>query len=361
MQLLLFHLWIALRSAIKSANSSVLFYPDRAQLEESSVFSIIRGTSSSISYNSKHGKRYRYRVFGITREMGRTSSGRDWSQIYAIYGLEHRRTLLLLILQAIVFSVLSVIFLVYFGQICVYMERVVPSSTWARFAAGFVGSLTAVSAVCMYFAAASFFYSALPLHADMAKRIVSTVSDWSGVRKALDLGCGRGILLNAVAAQLKNTGSSGQVVGLAQCKRAALATLRTANMEGVQDYVTCREGDARRLPFPDDYFDVVVSAAFVHTIGREHGRRSAMAAAERMRVLGELARVLKPGGVGVMWDLIHVAEYVQRLEELRMDEIRVSNIMTAFMVQSHIVSFRKPNHHVAVGPNEVKLRLDWRS
>lgn len=128
---------------------------------------------------------------------------------------------------------------------------------------------------------------------------------------------------------------------------------------GVQEYVTCREGDARRLPFPDNYFDVVVSAAFVRTIGKEHGQRSVEAAADRMRVLGELVRVLKPGGVGVMWDLVHVAEYVRRLQELRMDEVRVSDRVTAFMIRSHIVSFRKPSQHVVVEPKEV--RLDWRS
>ena len=128
-------------------------------------------------------------------------------------------------------------------------------------------------------------------------------------------------------------------------------------MEGVGEYVTCREGDARRLPFPDDYFDVVVSGVFVHTVGREYGHRSAEAAAERMRAVGEVVRVMKPGGVGVVWDLLHVPEYVRRLQEMKMEDIRVSERVTAFMVSSHIVSFGKPSQHV-VGPPEV--RLDWR-
>ncbi|MFS7963347.1 putative methyltransferase type 11, S-adenosyl-L-methionine-dependent methyltransferase [Helianthus anomalus] len=65
-------------------------------------------------------------------------------------------------------------------------------------------------------------------------------------------------------------------------------------------YVTCREGDARRLPFPDDCFDVVVSAGLVHTVGREFGQKTAAAAAERMRVIGEVVKVLKGGGVGMV-------------------------------------------------------------
>lgn len=121
--------------------------------------------------------------------------------------------------------------------------------------------------------------------------------------------------------------------------------------------MTCREGDVRSLPFGDNYFDVVVSAVFFHTVGKEYGPRSVEAAAERMRVLGEMVRVLKPGGIGIVWDLLHVPEYVRRLQDLKMEDIRVSERVTAFMVSSHIVTFRKPNQHFA-GPGEV--RLDWR-
>lgn len=296
-----------------------------------------------------------------------STSSRDWTQIYAIYGMDQWQTLIFLLCQAILFSVVSIMYLLYFPSICIFFERLlsiaaVPSGA-ARFAAGFTGSVTALSALCLYFAAANFFYSAVPLHYDMAQRIVSAVSDWSSVKLALDLGCcGRGILLNAVATQLKKEGSSGRVVGLDRSKQTTLSTLRTAVTEGVGEYVTCREGDARRLPFPDNYFDVVVSGVFVHTVGREGGRRSAAeAAAERMRAVGEVVRVMKPGGVGVVWDLVHVPEYVVRLKELKMEDVRVSERVTAFMVGSHIVSFRKPSQHVhggIIAPPEV--RLDWR-
>ncbi|KAJ7948605.1 2-phytyl-1,4-beta-naphthoquinone methyltransferase, chloroplastic [Quillaja saponaria] len=290
------------------------------------------------------------------------STNRDWTQIYAIYGMDQWQTLVFLLCQAILFSILSVLYLLYFSPICIFFERLlsiaaVPSIS-ARFAAGFTGSVTAFSALCLFFAAANFFYSSVPLHYDMAQRMVGVVKDWSTVKLALDVGCcGRGILLNTVATQLKKEGSSGRVVGLDRSKRTTLSTLRTAKMEGVGEYVTCREGDARRLPFPDNYFDVVVSGVFVHTVGKEYGHRTVEASAERMRVMGELVRVLKPGGVAVVWDLLHVHEYVRRLQELKMEEIRVSERVTAFMVRSHIVSFRKPSQHV-LGTGEV--RLDWR-
>ncbi|XP_022139371.1 uncharacterized protein LOC111010323 [Momordica charantia] len=286
--------------------------------------------------------------------MGKTA--RDWTQIYAIYGVDQWQTIAFLVLHAVFFTALSVFYLTYFEPICSFFHLLFSAGS-ARFAAGFTGCVTALSAFCLFFAAANIFYSSLPLRYEMALRMVNAVHDWSTVKHALDLGCGRGILLNAVATQLKKEGSSGRVVGLDKSKRTTLSTLRTAKMEGVGEYVTCREGDARRLPFGDNYFDVVVSGVFVHTVGKEHGPRTVEAAAERMRVVGELVRVLKPGGTGVVWDLLHVPEYVRRLQELKMEDIRVSEGVTAYMVSSHIVSFTKPRHH-SVGSGEV--RLDWR-
>ncbi|KAK4803963.1 hypothetical protein SAY86_003780 [Trapa natans] len=291
--------------------------------------------------------------------MGKMSTAnRDWTQIYAIYGMDQWQTPAFLFVYAVSFSIMSVLFLVYFDPICSCFEAILLSSpAGARFAAGFIGFVMAISAACLFYAAGNFLYSAVPLQHEMAHRMVSAVSDWSRVRSALDLGCGRGILLNAIATQLKKTGSPGCVVGLAQGNSTALSILRTAKMEGVQEYVTCREGDARRLPFQDSYFDVVTSAVFIHTVGKEHGARTVEAAAERMRVVGELVRVLRPGGVGVVWDLAHVPEYVRRLQELRMEDIHVSERVTAFMVSSHMVTFRKPHQHVLrLG----EVRLEWR-
>lgn len=289
--------------------------------------------------------------------MGKT--GRDWTQIYAIYGMDDWQTPMFLLIHAIFFSISSLLFLIYFNSICSSFESILPnlfSTELARFTAGFTGSVTALSGVCLFYAAGNLFYSSVALRSEIAQRMVNAVQNWSTVKTALDIGCGRGILLNTVAMQLKKEGSSGRVVGLDR-KNTTVSTLRTAKLEGVQEYVTAREGDARMLPFPNDYFDVVVSAGFLHTVGKEFGCKSAAAAAERMKVVGEVVRVLKTGGVGVVWDLIHVPEYVKRLQELKMEDIRVSERVTAFMVSSHIVSFRKPCQHV-VGPSEV--RLDWR-
>ncbi|XP_031502846.1 uncharacterized protein LOC116265962 [Nymphaea colorata] len=276
--------------------------------------------------------------------MGKT--GRDWMQLYATYGMEEWQSLVFLFLQASFFTVLAILLLAYFDMLCISLHNWLPflPAGAPRFIAGFSGCLTALLAVCLFVAAANIWYSGVALHWEMAQRMVSMVPDWSVVKYALDVGCGRGILLNAVALQLKKEGSSGRVVGLDRRKTVS-ATLRTAAVEGVQEYVTCRRGDARCLPFSDNYFDVVVSSVFLHTVGKEHGQKSAAAAAERNKTIQEVVRVLKPGGRAVLWDLVYVPEYAQRLYELRMEDIRVSECVTAFMMNSHIVSFRKPTLH----------------
>ncbi|CAO2836053.1 unnamed protein product [Amaranthus hypochondriacus] len=292
--------------------------------------------------------------------MGKGS--RDWSQIYAIYGMDEWQTFLFLLFHALLFSLLSIFILLYFAPVTTTLSglrlfSVLPGGS-ARFAAGFFGSITALIAVCLLFAAANFLYSAVPLRWEISQRMLAAVTDWSNVKTALDVGCGRGILLNAVALQLKKQGSSGRIVGLDQKRAITLRTLRTAGLEGVQEYVTCREGDVRRLPFGDNYFDVVVSGAAIRRAGSKE---------ERERVVGEVVRVLKPGGVGVVWDLQHVPEYVKKLQELRMEDIQVSERVTAYMVSSHIVSFRKPcyQQQQMVGPTFCysyggEVRLDWR-
>ncbi|XP_008775321.1 uncharacterized protein LOC103695709 [Phoenix dactylifera] len=289
-------------------------------------------------------------------------AGRDWMQIYAIYGTDEGQTVAFLSFHAAIFAAVSLLLLLYFVPILDFFHSLLPGVPLPaiRFAAGFTGSVAALSALCLLFAAGNVLYSSVALRWEMAQRMVAAVPDWVAVRTALDVGCGRGMLLNAVAKQMKKEGSGGRVVGLDRRRETAVAALRRAWAEGVQEYVTCREGDARRLPFPDAYFDVVVSAVHLSGLGRMAaggGGSAAAAAAERGRGLGEVVRVLKPGGVGVVWDLVCVPELAQRLREMRMEEVRVSDRVTAYMVSSHIVSFRKPT----VASVEAQQPLDWRA
>ncbi|KAK1260625.1 hypothetical protein QJS04_geneDACA022530 [Acorus gramineus] len=295
-----------------------------------------------------------------------SSSSRDWSQIYTIYGTDEWPTVAFLTFHALLFSALSILIILCFPASESLLHRLLPPlpPSSLRLITGLSGSVSAIIAVCLLSAAAEILHSSVSLHWRMSQRVVSAVPDWSSVRTVLDVGPGRGMLLNSVALRLKKEGGCGRVVGLVHRRRgAALAALRTARAEGVEEYVTCREGDATRLPFADGYFDVVVSAGVLEGVGSEAaaavGRRRGVAeAAERGRVLGEVVRVMKGGGVGVIWDLMHVQEYVQRLREMKMEDIQVSERVTAYLVSSQIVSFRKPKDPVAIDSAQLEWRTD---
>lgn len=127
--------------------------------------------------------------------MGKGS--RDWSQIYGIYGIDEWQTFLFLLFHSLIFSILSVLILVYFAPLIgllieVRVFSVLPGGS-ARFVAGLIGSMTALIAVCLLFAAANFLYSAVSLRWEISQRMLSAVTDWSNVKTALDVGCGRGI------------------------------------------------------------------------------------------------------------------------------------------------------------------------
>ncbi len=98
--------------------------------------------------------------------------------------------------------------------------------------------------------------------------------------RVLDLGSGAGTD-SLVAAQM--VGESGHVTGLDMTPamldkaRASAAELGVANVEFV-------EGEAERLPFPDESFDVVISNGVIDLVP------------DKDVVFAEIFRVLAPGG-----------------------------------------------------------------
>src|SRR5580765_8475750 len=80
-----------------------------------------------------------------------------------------------------------------------------------------------------------------------------------GDERVLDMGCGRGAVLTAVARRL----TTGRVTGVDlwstsdQSGNARAVTLQNASVEGVRDRIDVQTGDMRELPFPDGSFDVV--------------------------------------------------------------------------------------------------------
>ena len=98
--------------------------------------------------------------------------------------------------------------------------------------------------------------------------------------RVLDLGCGAGTD-SLVAAQM--VAPEGRVVGVDMTPEMLAKARRSASEMGAEN-VEFVEGEAERLPFPDESFDVVISNGVIDLIP------------DKEAVFGELVRVLRPGG-----------------------------------------------------------------
>jgi arsenite methyltransferase len=130
-----------------------------------------------------------------------------------------------------------------------------------------------------------------------------------GNEGVLDMGCGRGAVLTAVARRL----TTGRVTGVDiwstkdQSGNARNVTLLNASLEGVGDRVQIETADMRALPYPDATFDLVVSILAIHNIRSN---------TDRKRAIVEGFRVLKPEGRIVIADIRATAIYEKTLRAL---------------------------------------------
>ena len=127
-----------------------------------------------------------------------------------------------------------------------------------------------------------------------------------GDERVLDLGCGRGAVLIAVAKRLPQGRASGVDLwrSVDQSGNDEAATRANAEAEGVADRVELHTADLTELPFPNDAFDIVVASLAIHNIKSAEGRRRAVA---------EAVRVLRPGGRLVIADILHARDYARQL------------------------------------------------
>jgi arsenite methyltransferase len=155
-----------------------------------------------------------------------------------------------------------------------------------------------------------------------------------GDEKILDVGCGRGLLLIAAAKRLK----SGKVTGIDiwsqedQSANSADATKQNAKIEGVSDKVRVENGDARKLVYPDNNYDVVVSSLAIHNIPDSQ---------EREQAIREMWRVLKPGGRILIYDIFRTAEYAKILRASGAQDITESPMEFLWCVPSRSLTGRK--------------------
>jgi arsenite methyltransferase len=156
---------------------------------------------------------------------------------------------------------------------------------------------------------------------------------WRGDERVLDVGCGLGLFLIGAAKRLK----TGRAVGIDLWQAEDLSgntpagTLNNATTEGVADKVEVHTGDARKLPFDDASFNVVLSSMALHNIYN---------ADERQTAVREIARVLKSGGRVLILDVRHTNQYAATLRDAGLDARCVQGIGSYLLTVISLGSIR---------------------
>ena len=155
-----------------------------------------------------------------------------------------------------------------------------------------------------------------------------------GDERVLDVGCGRGLLAIGAAKRLKN----GKVVGIDVWSpfdlsgNSADAARANAKLEGVADKVRFETSDARKLVYPDNHYDVVVSNIALHNIPESE---------DRAQAVREMFRVLKPGGKLAIFDLFRTGEYIEVLNAAGAKDVTASKPMYLWCVPGRSLTARK--------------------
>jgi len=157
----------------------------------------------------------------------------------------------------------------------------------------------------------------------------------SGSEKVLDVGCGRGLLLNGVARRLPHGKAFGVDVwrSIDQSGNTPEAAMANAKAENVEQRVELLTADMRDLPFPDSSLDAVISSIAIHNVPGKEGRAKA---------IREIARVLRPRGRLVIRDLFATGEYVKTLRDLGWKDIELSGLSFIAVSPIRVVKGRKP-------------------
>jgi ubiquinone/menaquinone biosynthesis C-methylase UbiE len=190
-------------------------------------------------------------------------------------------------------------------------------------------------AVLLLLVAAYFFYARLQFSArggkvqEKIQALVVRTLRWDGVGRAIDIGCGNGPLTIRLAetfprAQITGIDSWG---GMWEYSQAACEA--NARNAGVSDRVTFQKASAAKLPFPDGYFDAAVSNLVFHEVAE---------AKDKMEVVREALRVVRPGGAFAFQDLFLIKQIYGAPDTL-IARIKAWGVQTVELVETRNQSF----------------------
>ena len=166
----------------------------------------------------------------------------------------------------------------------------------------------------------------------MSRQIIEGVAEYIKLPdggKGLDVGCGSGAL--AIACAKRNPNAS--FVGIDRWGKEYASFNKplcenNAKAEGVTN-VTFSQGDACKLDFADETFDVVTSNYVYHNIPSN----------DRQAILLETLRVLKKGGTFAIHDIFSrskygdMQEFVKKLKDMGYEKVELIDSTGKFMTK----------------------------
>lgn len=190
-------------------------------------------------------------------------------------------------------------------------------------------------AVCGLATGAAMFYSSKVGKIRVRDRLLRRLA-LRGDEDVLDLGCGSGLMLVGVAAQL----DTGTATGVDLWRRQDQAgsnpdkCLENARRAGVAEKVQVRDGDMTKLPFPDASFDLVLASLSVHNLHP---------AARREQAVSEAARVLRPGGRLAWVDIAGTKDYVRAAGKAGLRDVSRSFFVSGIWPPARVVTAKRPS------------------
>ncbi|HCM68503.1 MAG TPA: arsenite S-adenosylmethyltransferase [Candidatus Kerfeldbacteria bacterium] len=138
----------------------------------------------------------------------------------------------------------------------------------------------------------------------------------------VDLGSGGGIDCFLAA---KKTGPSGKVIGI-DFTEAMIAKAKANALKDGYVNVDFRLGDIENLPLPDGLVDVIISNCVINL------------APDKLKVFREAYRVLKPGGMICVSDIVLLAELTA---EQRSDEVLIAGCVGGAVLKDEYIAIVK--------------------